>query len=176
MVIELSVGYETWPPLGWNHPFVIGWSKDRLGLPSAPLHYGPMWPVGIPIVFQTPVTVPLHSLTAGKCLLLGLSRGTVKESTYPMFEVITVRYKDKGTSSMISQWHSITRPSIWRMHLAMGVMIGNVFPCDFVLMKAWPVVPTCAFLMLEAAVSCGHRNEGLWPQGHNNSWVRMSAR
>ena len=34
----LSVGYETWPPIGWRHSFVIGWSKDRLGLPSAPLH------------------------------------------------------------------------------------------------------------------------------------------
>ena len=40
VAIRLSVGYETWPPIGWHHPFVIGWSKYRLGLPSAPLHYG----------------------------------------------------------------------------------------------------------------------------------------
>ena len=40
---------------------VIGWSKFRSGFPSAPLHYGLTWPVGIPIVFQTPVTAPLHS-------------------------------------------------------------------------------------------------------------------
>ena len=40
VAVGLSVGYETWPPIGWHHPFVIGWSKDRLGLPSAPLHYG----------------------------------------------------------------------------------------------------------------------------------------
>ena len=26
--------------VGWHHSFVIGWSKDRLGLPSAPSHYG----------------------------------------------------------------------------------------------------------------------------------------
>ena len=58
--ITLSVGYETWPPIGWHHPFVIVWSKYRLGLPSASLHYGLTWPVGIPTVFQTPVTVPLH--------------------------------------------------------------------------------------------------------------------
>ena len=61
VAIGLSVGKETWPPIGWHHPFVIGWSKYRLGLPSAPLHYGLMWPVGIPTLFQTPVTVPLHS-------------------------------------------------------------------------------------------------------------------
>ena len=56
---------------------MIGWSKDSLGLPSAPLHYGLKWPVGIPTVFQTPVTVPLHC----NCLPLGLCKGTVKEST-----------------------------------------------------------------------------------------------
>ena len=57
----LSVGYETWPPIGWHCPFGIGWTKYILGSPSAPLHYGLTWPVGIPTVFQTPVTVPLHS-------------------------------------------------------------------------------------------------------------------
>ena len=36
----LSVGNETWPPIGWHHPLVIGWSEYRLGLPCAPLHYG----------------------------------------------------------------------------------------------------------------------------------------
>ena len=38
--IGLLVGLETWPQIGWHHPFVIGWSKYRLGLLSAPLHYG----------------------------------------------------------------------------------------------------------------------------------------
>ena len=50
--------------------FVIGWSRYRLGLPRAPLHYMPTWPVGIPIVFQNPVRVPLHSpnsLPIGLC-------------------------------------------------------------------------------------------------------------
>ena len=46
--------------IGWHHPFVIGWSKYRLGLPSAPLNYGLMWPVWIPTVWQAPVTVSLH--------------------------------------------------------------------------------------------------------------------
>ena len=57
VAVGLSVGYETWPPIGC---FMIGSSKDRLGLHSAPLHYGLTWPVGILTVFQTPVTVPLH--------------------------------------------------------------------------------------------------------------------
>ena len=65
-----------WPQIGWHHSFVIGWSKDRLELPSAPLHYGLKWRVGIPTVFQTAVTVPLHC----NCLPLGLCKGTVKES------------------------------------------------------------------------------------------------
>ena len=65
VAVGLSVWYETWPPIDWHHPFVIGWSKGRLELPSAPLHYGLTWPVGIPTVFQTPVTVPLHC----NCLL-----------------------------------------------------------------------------------------------------------
>ena len=56
VAIWLLVGYETWP-----HPFVIGYCKYKFGLPNAPLHYGLTWPVGIPIVFQTLVTVPLHS-------------------------------------------------------------------------------------------------------------------
>ena len=61
VAIELSVGYEAWPPNGWRHAFVIGWSKYRLGLPSTPLHYGIRWPVGIPTVSKTSVTVLLHS-------------------------------------------------------------------------------------------------------------------
>ena len=60
VAIGLSVVCETWPPIGWHHSFVIGWFKYRLGLPNTPLHYGRMWPVGIPIVFQTSVTVSLH--------------------------------------------------------------------------------------------------------------------
>ena len=33
----------SWPLIGWHHYFVICWSKDRLGLPSVPLHYGITW-------------------------------------------------------------------------------------------------------------------------------------
>ena len=48
----LTVGYDAWHPIGWHHAFVIGWSKYRLRLPSAPLHYGLTWPMGIPPFFR----------------------------------------------------------------------------------------------------------------------------
>ena len=79
VAIRLSVGCETWPPIGWHHAFVIGWSKYRLGLPSAPLHYRLTWPLGISPVFQNPLTVPMHSPN-GRYLSLGLCKGTSKES------------------------------------------------------------------------------------------------
>ena len=60
VTIGPSMGFEIWPPIGWHHPFVIGWPKDRLGLPSAPLDYGLTWPVGFPTAIQIPVTVPLR--------------------------------------------------------------------------------------------------------------------
>ena len=72
--------YETLPPIGWHHAFVIGWSKYRLGLHNAPFHYELTWPVGIPAVFQTPVTVPMHSLCGRQYLPLGLCKGIVKEN------------------------------------------------------------------------------------------------
>ena len=32
--VGLSVGYETWLPVGWHHSLVIGWSKYNLGIPQ----------------------------------------------------------------------------------------------------------------------------------------------
>ena len=60
VVVGLSVGYETWPPIGWHHPLVIGWSKYRLWLPQL------QWVVGshdqwFYTFFQRPLTIPLHS-------------------------------------------------------------------------------------------------------------------
>ena len=103
VAIGLSVGYETRPPIGWHHPFVIGWSKDRLGLPSAPLHYGLTWPVGIPTVFQTPVTVPLHC----NCLLLGLCKGTVKEYIRSLNHLGIASFGLKCFVKGVSKWNSL---------------------------------------------------------------------
>ena len=62
VALGLSVGYETWPPIGWHHPCMIRWSKYRLGFPRVPLHFGLTWPVWISTIFQRSLTVPLHSL------------------------------------------------------------------------------------------------------------------
>ena len=35
VAVGLSVGYETCPPIGWHHPFVIHWSKCKLRLPQS---------------------------------------------------------------------------------------------------------------------------------------------
>ena len=81
VAIGMSVGYEPWPPIGWHHPFVIGWSKYRLGLLNAPLHHGLMWPVGIATVFRPQWWSRCIALTAGYCLRIGLCNGTVDNST-----------------------------------------------------------------------------------------------
>ena len=61
MAVGLSVGYGTWPPIGWHHPLMIGWFRYSLGLPQDPVYCGFMWQVGISIIFKRPPTVPLHS-------------------------------------------------------------------------------------------------------------------
>ena len=72
------MGYGGWPPIGWHHAFVIGWSKYGFGLPGTPLLYGITWPVWIPTIFKTPMAIPLQ------CLSLGLCKGTVKSLPFPI--------------------------------------------------------------------------------------------
>ena len=59
VTVPLSVGYETWPPIGCVVSNVIGWY--RLGNFSHAMHYGCMGYVGISTIFQRPYTVPFHS-------------------------------------------------------------------------------------------------------------------
>ena len=40
VALGLLVGYETWSPIGCHHPFVINWSKYRLGLPRSQWNMG----------------------------------------------------------------------------------------------------------------------------------------
>ena len=87
VAIGLLVGYETWPPIGWHHAFVIGWSKDRLGLPSAHCIYGLTWPVGIPTVLQTPVTVPSHYLNDRQLPVVGAVEGDCEKETKTRYTV-----------------------------------------------------------------------------------------
>ena len=92
VALGLSVRYETWPPIGCFADSVIGWSIYSPGNTSHQMHYGLTWPVGISTGFQTPLTVSLHSLTAGKLPAVRLCKGTVKESTVlpykPMAQLI----------------------------------------------------------------------------------------
>ena len=49
VAVRLFIGYETWPLIGWHHPFVIGWSKYRLG--SSQLQWI-MWLKRISTIFR----------------------------------------------------------------------------------------------------------------------------
>ena len=57
---------------------VIHWSKYSLGNSSHVVHYGYTCSMGISIVFQRSVTVPLHSPNSRQ--MLGLCKGTVEQS------------------------------------------------------------------------------------------------
>ena len=66
VAIGLSAWYETQPPIGWHHPFVVGWSWYTLGLPQL------QWIVGssdwweFPPFFRDHWQSPCTALTAGK--------------------------------------------------------------------------------------------------------------
>ena len=80
MAIGLSAGYETWPPNGWHHPFVIRWFNmdwDCL-MPHCIIGSCDQWE--FPPFFRPQWQSLCTALTAGKCLPLGLCKGTVKES------------------------------------------------------------------------------------------------
>ena len=84
MVIGLSVGCEIWPPIGWHHPFVICWSRYRLGLSQLQCIVGPHDQLEFHL-FSRSLTFPLPrapctALMEGKCLPLGLCKETVKLS------------------------------------------------------------------------------------------------
>ena len=63
VAIGLSVGQETWPPVRWHHPFVIGLSEDRLRLPRGPLHYWHM-----PAVRSVQGTVKVYTISGLKII------------------------------------------------------------------------------------------------------------
>ena len=86
--------------------FIIVRFGYRLGLPSAPFHYGLMWAVGIPTILRTPVTVLLHSPNCRQAWLpLGLCKGTVKESKIHWLlskSILWLAITDMGIMSVIS--------------------------------------------------------------------------
>ena len=78
--LGMLVGYETWYLLACHHPFVIGWSKYRLGLSQS------QWAVcssarwGFPPIFRRHWQSPWTALMEGKSLSLGPCKETVKRS------------------------------------------------------------------------------------------------
>ena len=86
-LVALSVGYETWSPIGWT--FVIGRSKYRLGLPQSQwmMDFRSWWEF-LPFFtghWQSPCT----ALTAGRCLPFGLCKETVEESRYTRWHTVS---------------------------------------------------------------------------------------
>ena len=80
VALGLSVVYETWPPIVWNHPFVIGWIKYKSKLSHAALYFELTWLVGIPTVSQKATDSSLAQLALCKGTVSGLLWKTVKES------------------------------------------------------------------------------------------------
>ena len=84
VISGMSVGYETQDQICWHHPFVIGWSKNKLGLAQSLWIVGLHELVGILCRFRGHWQSPCTALTAGICLPLVLCKEAVKESMgYP---------------------------------------------------------------------------------------------
>ena len=81
VAVGLSVGYKTWPPIGWHRHFVIGWFKYRLWLPQSQCILGSSdrWEF---IPFSKPTNIPLvQSWRRAICLSWGLYTETVIASS-----------------------------------------------------------------------------------------------
>ena len=78
VAIGLSVGYETWRPIGWHRVFVIGWSKYRLDclVPHSIIGWHGQWE--FPLFFRPQWQSLCTALMAGKCLSWGLCKGLWK--------------------------------------------------------------------------------------------------
>ena len=136
VVLAVSEGYETWPPVGWHHSFVIGWSKYRLGYPSDPLHYGFMWSVRIPTIIHTPTTVPLPSpkgrqmpalrAVQGDCERVSLAPDSVDIISFTFLD-LKLKFKwqqnknacQEGTESYQFQWNG----AVWSVFLWVQNMV-----------------------------------------------------
>ena len=74
VAIGLTVGFDTWPPIGWHHPLVIDWFIYSL-VSSVALHYGSRDRWEFPPFLRPPRQSHCTALP------LGLCKRTVKEST-----------------------------------------------------------------------------------------------
>ena len=107
VAIGLPVAYETWSPIGWHHLYLVGMNIDWDCLvPHCIMGSPDQWEF-LPFFrpkWQTRRTV----LTAGKCLQLGLCRGTLKESSMLLScYSIDVSYQAGGGSR--ANWIKMTQ-------------------------------------------------------------------
>ena len=117
VVVGLSVGYEIWFPIGWFARCVISLSKYRLGISSHVVHCGCMWLMGIFTVFKGHWQSPCTALMAGKCLPLGLCKGTMKECTPGYKQVLSKPHKVwQLSSSTVCISHISTEISWFEVH------------------------------------------------------------
>ena len=82
VAVGLSVGYVTWIPDYWHHPFMIGWSGYKLDRSQSLWVMRPRDRWKFPLIFKGLWPSPCTVLTAGKCLPLGLCNETMKEFTH----------------------------------------------------------------------------------------------
>ena len=98
VVLGMPVGFEIWPPIGWHHPFVIGWSKYRLGL----LHSQCI--VGLSNWWEfSPFCKGHWQSPCSKILPLGLCKVTVKVSN----QIMTLLGGQGAKGLMVSSLHKI---------------------------------------------------------------------
>ena len=75
VALGLSVEYETWPPIGWHHPFVISWSKYRLGLHNSQWLWVHMTGGNFHCFFRGHWQSPCTALMAGKLPAIRVVQG-----------------------------------------------------------------------------------------------------
>ena len=154
--VALSVGYETWLLIGWHHPFVIGWSRYRLGLPQSYSIVNLGHQLEFPPFFKRHWQSHCKALMAGKCLLIGLCKETMKESSgcaesHPSTESTVIDQSNKGL--WFRNWkfvnilfHLIQIINIQSghnsAHVTTALLLWHVWNCDLIrsfLFQSWAI-------------------------------------
>ena len=118
MAVGLSECYETWPPIGWHHHFVIAWYKFRLGLPHLLCIMGScdLWEF---VPFYRPLTAPLHSPNGRQMPAIRAVQGDC-ERVYTLQVACTVIHHTWSATHYMrgwahEKWQNIN--SLWPEHI-----------------------------------------------------------
>ena len=110
VAVGLSMEYETWSPIDCDHPFVIGCSKYRLGLPQ-------LWWIGgscdqgeFPPFFRGHWQSPCTALTAGKLPAVMAVEGDC-ETVYPSHQAMH-GLPTMATNKQRECWHGTHNSSV----------------------------------------------------------------